>query len=178
MCQQGLGRIIGAIGRRTLLAAAAITVPLSAALADPPATPPPCTLTLSSGRPVSFDAYRGQVLYVDFWASWCGPCQLSFPFMNELQRAYGGKGLHVVAIDMDEKPADAARFLDKHPASFDIAQGSNGHCAKDFGVATMPTSYLIDRKGAIRTVHQGFRTDDAEELKGELEALISESAAQ
>jgi len=174
MCQQGLGRIIGAAGRRMLLAAAAITVPLSAALADPPA----CALTLATGQPASFNAWRGQVLYVDFWASWCGPCQLSFPFMNELQRAYGGKGLHVVAIDMDEKQADAARFLDKHPASFDIAQGSNGQCAKAFGVATMPTSYLIDRKGAIRTVHQGFRAGDADELKGKLEALIAESAAQ
>lgn len=178
MGQRGLNRDGAAIGRRMLLAAALATIPLSFGRADPPKTPPPCTLTLTNGQPVSFDAWRGQVLYVDFWASWCGPCQLSFPFMNELQRTYGGKGLHVLAVNMDEKPADAARFLDKHPASFDIAHGPDGQCAKDFGVATMPTSYLIDRKGAIRAVHQGFRAGDTDELKGKLEALIAEGPAQ
>jgi thiol-disulfide isomerase/thioredoxin len=156
-----------------LLALALISPALSPSLAD---TLPPCALTFTTGQSAGLDAYRGQVLYVDFWASWCGPCQLSFPFMNELQRAYGGKGLHVLAIDMDEKPADAARFLDRHPASFDIANGHNGQCAKDFGLATMPTSYLIDRKGTIRVVHQGFRAGDAEELKAKLEALIAEGA--
>jgi thiol-disulfide isomerase/thioredoxin len=174
--QQGLGRSAGAIGRRMLFALAAVLAPLSVCLADEPTTPPPCALTLTAGQLVSFDAYRGQVLYVDFWASWCGPCQLSFPFMNELQRAYGARGLHVLAINMDEKPADAARFLDQHPASFDIANGPNGRCAKDFGVATMPTSYLVDRKGTIRVVHKGFRAGDIDELRGKLEELIAESA--
>ena len=136
--------------------------------------PPPCALTLSTGQAVGFDQFRGQVLYIDFWASWCGPCLLSFPFMNELQSAYAGKGLHVLAINMDEKPADAARFLDQHKATFDVASGPNGKCAKDLGVATMPTSFLVDRKGAIRLVHKGFRPGDVDELKSKLDELIAE----
>ena len=178
MGQLNTGKGGKAVRRRLALAAIIGLVPIAAApAAETPA--PPCMLALNGAeQPVSLDHFRGQILYVDFWASWCGPCQLSFPFMNELQRAYGGRGLHVLAIDMDEKPADAARFLDKHPASFDIAHGSNGRCAKDFGVATMPTSYLIDRKGRVRVVHQGFRPDDTDELKGKLEALLAEGGAQ
>jgi thiol-disulfide isomerase/thioredoxin len=134
---------------------------------------PPCTLTLSTGQPVTFDAFRGQVLYVDFWASWCGPCLLSFPFMNDLQHSFGSQGLHVLAINMDEKPADAGRFLGQHPATFDVATGPNRQCAKDFGVAAMPTSFLVDRDGVVRGVHKGFRPGDVAELKVKVEELIA-----
>ena len=133
---------------------------------------PDCGVKLGAGG--GFEQFKGKVLYVDFWASWCGPCLLSFPFMNDLQHSYAGKGLHVLAINMDEKPADAARFLGQHPATFDVASGPNGKCAKDLGVATMPTSFLVDRKGAIRLVHKGFRPDDVDELKSKLDALIAE----
>jgi thiol-disulfide isomerase/thioredoxin len=172
MSQQGLSSGAKTTMRRILLVAIAVLLPLLMALAAD--APPPCVLTLSTGQSVNFDQFRGQVLYVDFWASWCGPCLLSFPFMNELQGAYGGKGLHVLAINMDEKPADAARFLDQHKATVDVASGPNGKCAKDFGVATMPTSFLVDRKGAIRLVHKGFRPDDVGELKAKLDELIAE----
>lgn len=177
MGQQGLSSGEAAVRRRMALAVIAIIFPLSVGLAAEPAAPPPCALTLSgTGQPVGFDQFRGQVLYVDFWASWCVPCLLSFPFMNELQHSYGGKGLHVLAINMDEKPADARRFLDQHPATFDVTNGPNGQCAKDFGVAAMPTSFLIDRSGTVRFVHKGFRTGDIDELKAKLEGLIAESA--
>lgn len=178
--QQALGRGEGGVRRRLLWFALALALAfpsVSAALADIPSALPPCALKLTTGQPVSFANYRGQVLYVDFWASWCAPCQSSFPFMNELQQSYGAKGLHVLAIGMDEKPADAARFLNRHPASFDVVRGPNGQCAKDFGVAAMPTSYLIDRKGTIRAVHKGFRAGDPQELRARLEELIAEGAA-
>jgi thiol-disulfide isomerase/thioredoxin len=172
MGQQGLGNGGMAVLRGILLAAGAVLLPGFAALAAD--APPPCALTLSTGQTTGFDQFRGQVLYVDFWASWCGPCLLSFPFMNDLQHAYAGKGLHVLAINMDEKPADAARFLEQHPASFDVAPGPNGKCAKDLGVATMPTSFLIGRDGTVRVVHKGFRPGDVDELKAKLDELIAE----
>jgi len=177
-------RVNGGTSARRRVVSAAIAAPFVVAMVlaggevraeDQPAAPP-CALTLSTGQPAGFDAFRGQVLYVDFWASWCAPCLLSFPFMDELQHSYGPQGLHVLAINMDEKPADARRFLDQHPAAFDVANGPNGQCAKDFGVATMPTSFLIDRNGAIRAVHKGFRPGDIPELKAKLEELIAAKA--
>jgi thiol-disulfide isomerase/thioredoxin len=172
MGQQGLSTDRTTVLQGILFAAIAALLPVPMALAAD--TPPPCALTLSTGQAVSFDQFRGQVLYVDFWASWCGPCLLSFPFMNDLQHSYAGKGLHVLAINMDEKPADATRFLDQHPATFDVASGPNGKCAKDLGVATMPTSFLIGRDGTVRVVHKGFRPGDVDELKSKLDELIAE----
>jgi thiol-disulfide isomerase/thioredoxin len=172
MCRQDLRKGGMTVWRRLTFAAIAALLPVPPALAAD--APPPCALTLSTGQATGFDQFRGQVLYIDFWASWCGPCLLSFPFMNDLQHSYAGKGLHVLAINMDEKPADAARFLEQHPATFDVASGPNGKCAKDLGVATMPTSFLVDRKGAIRLVHKGFRPGDVDELKAKLDALIAE----
>jgi thiol-disulfide isomerase/thioredoxin len=145
----------------------------SSALADDRPLPD-CTLKL--GSETGFGQFRGKVLYVDFWASWCGPCLLSFPFMNDLQNSYGPRGLQVVAVNMDEKPADAAAFLTKHPASFAVASGPNGRCATAFGVATMPTSFLVDRSGRIRDIHPGFRPGDADGLRAAIEGLLAEKS--
>ena len=133
---------------------------------------PSCSLTLAgTGQSVSLDQYRGKVLYLDFWASWCTPCLLSFPFMNQLQRS--SPGVQVLAVNMDEKPADARAFLAAHPAVFSVANGPNAKCAKDLGVATMPTSFLIDRSGIVRSIHAGFRPGDAALLRAKVEELLS-----
>ncbi len=148
---------------------------VSPALSDPL---PTCTLNLGAGQPTGFEQFRGKVLYVDFWASWCVPCLLSFPFMNDLQAAYGSRGLQVVAVNMDQRPADAEGFLAKHQAGFAVAAGPNGPCAKVLGVTAMPSSFLIDRTGNIHSRHAGFRADDAAQLRAEVEALLAEKTAQ
>jgi thiol-disulfide isomerase/thioredoxin len=135
---------------------------------------PDCTVKL--GAENGFDQFKGKVLYIDFWASWCGPCLLSFPFMNDLQNAYGPRGLQVIAVNMDERPADAAAFLAKHSAGFAVASGPNGPCAKAFGVATMPTSFLVDRNGRIRSMHAGFRPGDVDGLRASVESLLAEKS--
>lgn len=94
--------------------------------------------------------------------------------MNDLQGAFGGLGLQVLGVDMDEKADDAQRFLTEHPARFSISTGANAQCAKNFGVAAMPSSYLIDRNGAVRFVHKGFREGDAGELRAQVQQLLAE----
>jgi thiol-disulfide isomerase/thioredoxin len=116
--------------------------------------------------------FRGKALYVDFWASWCAPCALSFPFMNQMKGELGDKKLAIVAVNMDEKSADAHRFLESHPANFDVALGENAACAKAFGVSDMPSSYIIDQSGMIRFVHRGFRRDDSALLLEQVESLL------
>jgi len=139
---------------------------------------PNCTLTPVGGaRPYDIQRYRGKVLYVDFWASWCSPCAQSFPFLNSLHRELRGRGLQVLGINLDEDPADAKRFLKKYPAEFTVAFDANGRCPQDFGVQAMPSSYLVDRKGNIRHVHLGFRRGESEELRGRVEQLLAESSA-
>ena len=165
-------------------ALAALMVSSLATAADPllpaaqaPAAPA-CKLTVQGEQaPAGLDKFLGQVLYVDFWASWCGPCRQSFPFMNQLQSALGAKGLSVVAINLDEEATDAQTFLASHAASFKVVGGANQECAAAFHVEAMPSSYLIDRAGKVRYIHHGFRAGDAELLQGLAASLVAEPAA-
>ncbi|MGH8589077.1 MAG: TlpA disulfide reductase family protein [Gammaproteobacteria bacterium] len=139
---------------------------------------PNCSL-IPVGNEQSFDLhrYRGKVVYVDFWASWCSPCAQSFAFMNDLDGQFRDKGLQVLGINLDERLEDATGFLAKHPPSFTVAFDAGGRCPQDFGVQGMPSSYLVDRKGVIRHVHLGFRRGEAEKLRGLVEQLLAEGSA-
>ncbi|MEN9996400.1 MAG: Thiol-disulfide oxidoreductase ResA [Pseudomonadota bacterium] len=110
----------------------------------------------------------GQFVYIDYWASWCGPCRQSFPWMNALQAKLGPKGLKVVAVNVDAKRSDADKFLVHTPAQFTIAYDPQGLSAKSLAIKTMPTSMLVSPEGKVLFVHSGFRTEEA----GQLEAKI------
>ncbi|WP_028108326.1 TlpA family protein disulfide reductase [Ferrimonas futtsuensis] len=112
-------------------------------------------------------------VYVDFWASWCGPCRRSFPFMNQLLKDFGPKGVTVVAINLDVDKADAAKFLEQFPADFPIVYDPEFSLADAYGVGGMPSSYLI-QDGIIIQTHVGFRPKDAETTRATLENLINQ----
>ena len=123
---------------------------------------------------VTLKQFRGQLVYLDFWASWCGPCKQSFPFMNAMQRKYASRGLRVVAVNVDQAASDAERFLRTVPAEFTIAFDSEGISPKKYAIKAMPSSVLIGRDGKILSVHQGFKkTDEAGLERAILEALDS-----
>ncbi len=140
---------------------------------------PNCALTAftDSGN-ADLKQYQGGVLYVDFWASWCGPCAKSFPFLNSLHERYKGQGLHIVGVNLDENLDDAKAFLNNYPANFTVVADVSKQCAKDFAVKAMPSSYVIDRKGIVHHVHLGFKSGESEELKMLVEKLLSESVAK
>ena len=135
---------------------------------------PDCPLISTDNVAHNLKQFQGKVLYVDFWASWCGPCAKSFPFLNQLDHDLKDRGLQIIGINLDENTDDAQAFVAKYPAYFMIATGNNQQCATDFGVKGMPSSYLIDRTGHIRYSHQGFRAGEAEELKILVEQLLAE----
>ncbi len=140
---------------------------------------PDCTLASIAGEAMhQLQQYRDKVLYVDFWASWCRPCAQSFPFMNRLYRELRGQGLQILAINLDENRPDAKAFLAEHPVDFTLVADVNGQCAQAFGVTAMPSSYLVDRQGAIREVHRGFRPGDAARLRSRVEQLLAESSRE
>ena len=159
-----------------ILGVVALTCSLQTALAaEVGGAAPDCALSAIGGaQNYSLKQFRGKVLYVDFWSSWCGPCAQSFTFLNELDRDLKSQGLQVIGINLDEAGEDAKSFLEQHPASFHIVTDAAQQCAKDFGVKAMPSSYLVDRKGIIRYVHLGFRPDEAKEFRGLAEQLLAE----
>lgn len=134
-----------------------------------------CGLTTLDGKPaVELQELKGKVVYMDFWASWCPPCVKSFAFLNQLEQEMKDHDVHIIAVNLDEKVKDAQEFLTKHPANFSIVVDPSKECAKVFEVMAMPTSYIIDKKGNIRHVHQGFRPGETEGLRALVTQLASE----
>ena len=134
---------------------------------------PAIALPNAQGAIVALDKLRGQVVYVDFWASWCGPCRRSFPWMNEMQKKYGDKGLAIVAVNVDKKRADADRFLSQLPATFPVVFDEAGVSPAAFGVKGMPSSYLIDARGNVVLVERGFLDVSSAELENRIKSLLA-----
>jgi thiol-disulfide isomerase/thioredoxin len=115
---------------------------------------------------------QGKVVYVDFWASWCGPCRQSFPWMNEMQARYGGKGLQIVGVNVDAKSDDARQFLTTTPARFAIAFDPQGATPRSYGIKGMPSSVLIGPDGKVLLEHSGFREADRAELESKIQSAL------
>ena len=120
---------------------------------------------------------KGQVVLLDFWASWCAPCKQSFPVMDQLYKDNSGRGLVIVAVSVDEKSSDMEKFLKKNPVSFSVVRDAGHKLVKATDVSTMPTSFLIDRAGKVRFVHTGFQgKTTAKQYQQEVEQLLNEKA--
>ena len=124
--------------------------------------------------PISLEQYRNQVVYVDFWASWCVPCKHSFPWMNKMQERYGEDGFKVIGINVDKDKALANKFLELVPASFDIAYDPEGEVADLYSLKVMPSSYLIDRDGNLVHAHKGFKSSDGSRMEDMIRKLLKD----
>lgn len=127
---------------------------------------------LVGGAPVSLAAARGKVVYLDFWASWCAPCRTALPALEMLRREFPAEAFAVLAVNVDREPEAARRFLARSPVGYASAMDPEGLIPARFGVETMPTSYLIDRKGVIRYVHRGFERGDVAILRARIADLV------
>jgi thiol-disulfide isomerase/thioredoxin len=116
----------------------------------------------------------GKVVYVDFWASWCAPCRLSFPWMQQIYEKYREKGFEIVAVSVDKDHNAALKFLKHSKATFTIVFDSTGELAKKLQLEAMPTSIIYDRGGRLVSKHSGFREEDTERLENSLARLINE----
>ena len=130
--------------------------------------------SLANKSTASLDALKGKVVYVDFWASWCGPCRLSFPQLEKLRSELGAKGFEVFAINVDEFEKDALAFLREIPVSYQVVRDASGDTPRNWGILGMPTGFLIDRNGVVRKVHQGYRKNDGIALRLEIIELLGE----
>lgn len=121
---------------------------------------------------------RGQIVYVDFWASWCAPCLRSLPEINTLYEKYKDQGFTVVAITIDDPVEDALDFLDdlETPLAYHVVLDQTAEVMDAYGVVGMPTSFLIGRDGIIRKVHKGFRAGDTELLEQALIGVLAEQS--
>ncbi len=117
---------------------------------------------------VVLSGQNGKLVYLDFWASWCGPCRQSFPWMNSLQSRFGPQGLRVIAINVDTSIDAAKKFLADVPAQFAVAFDSRGLTPRSYAIKGMPTSMLIAPDGQVLYVHVGFRPDERAVLESKI----------
>jgi cytochrome c biogenesis protein CcmG/thiol:disulfide interchange protein DsbE len=132
-----------------------------------------CPLARASDLDLS--AYRGKVVYVDFWASWCAPCRESFPWLDGLVREYASKNLVVIGVNVDKDRDRAERFLNETPADFPIVYDPHGDLAAAYKVAGMPSAILIDRAGHVRFQHAGFSAKQKGLYEEQLQTLLAEA---
>jgi thiol-disulfide isomerase/thioredoxin len=151
---------------------ATIAVPVSARAPARAAAAPSFTLPARSGS-LSLDSLRGHVVYLDFWASWCGPCRASFPWMAGLAQRYKAKGLRIVAVNLDKDRSLADDFLSRYPAAFDIAFDPSGRTAEAYKVAAMPTSFVIGKDGAVVLRHAGFEPRRTAEVEKSIQEALA-----
>jgi peroxiredoxin len=129
---------------------------------------------LGSDRKVSLSDHRGKVVYLDFWASWCDPCQAALPEIEKLRAQFPAKDFQVLAVNVDQSADKARKFLRKHPVGYPSLADPKGRVPRMFGLETMPTSYVIDRKGVIRYVHKGYREGDMQEIRARIAKLVAQ----
>ncbi len=121
---------------------------------------------------VDLERRKGNVVVVDFWASWCVPCRRSFPWLNEMQAKYRDQGLVIIGVNVDSQRADADKFLAEVPARFEIVYDHEGKLPASFGVTAMPSSFIFDRKGELATKHLGFQNARRAEYEAVLQELL------
>lgn len=122
---------------------------------------------------VCLDSLRGHVVYLDFWASWCGPCRASVPWMSTLARRYRERGVEVVGVNLDKDRALAMAMLAEHPAAFTVAFDPLGAVAAAYQVRVMPTSFVIAKDGTVRVRHAGFVPRDTTWLQQQIEEALN-----
>lgn len=135
-----------------------------------------CPILPANAEPLDMNAYRGKVVLLDFWASWCNPCRKSFPWMNAIAETMGPKGLVVIAVNVDHNRELADAFLQNNHAEFKIVYDPSGKIAKQYAFRDMPTSFLIGKDGRVRYLHSGFFPERESQYYADIVSLLDQKA--
>lgn len=126
---------------------------------------------------LALSEYRGKVVVVDFWASWCAPCRRSLPWLDAMQRQYADEGLVVIGVNEDKAREDAEAFLGDVPVGFRIVLDLDGEIARQYELVAMPSTYVFGRDGELVARHLGFKVAKQHEYEALLRNVLDDSAA-
>jgi thiol-disulfide isomerase/thioredoxin len=162
---------------------AAILTPLAATLllalpasgAGPASGPAPqFSLDARGGSKISLAQYKGQVVMLNFWASWCGPCRQEMPLLENIYKKYNKMGFTLIGVNVEPDSKAAEGFLKATPVSFPVIYDKDSTVSKAYDVSGMPSTVIIDRKGNIRVLHRGYKPGDENEYLDSVRSLIRE----
>jgi peroxiredoxin len=155
-----------------ILAIGTVLTPVVRAAAPAPA--PDFTLPARDGGNVRLSDLRGQVVMINFWATWCGPCRQEMPLLQQIQAKYEPLGFTLVGINVEPDSAAAVTWLKQVSVSFPILFDQKNVVAEQFGVQGMPSSVFVDRAGNVRYVHRGYQPGDEAKYADMVRSLAKE----
>ncbi len=163
---------IGRIFRGVLLAGVLVT---SLSLAGDGSGPAPdFNLGARGGKNLALSQLRGQVVMINFWATWCGPCRQEMPLLEQMYKKYQAMGFTLLGVNVEPDPSGAENWLKETPVSFPILFDRENRVSKLYNVSGMPSSVLIDRKGNVRYLHRGYKPGDENTYLNHIRALVKE----
>lgn len=135
---------------------------------------PDFTLKSNTGKNLRLSDFRGQVVMLNFWASWCGPCRQEMPILDQLHLRYAKLGFTMLGVNVEEDSSKANAYLKDIPVSFPILYDTANQTSKLYNVSAMPTTVIIDRNGNMRFIHHGYKPGYEKDYKKQIKALIRE----
>jgi peroxiredoxin len=153
---------------------AALVIALPAVAADPSGPAPQFSLASKGGGTVNLSQYKGQVVMLNFWASWCGPCRQEMPLLEDIYKKYNKLGFTMVGVNVEPDSKAADDWLKATPVTFPVAYDKDSKVSRLYDVSGMPSTVIIDRKGNLRFLHHGYKPGDEGEYINSIRALIRE----
>ncbi|MGX5201397.1 TlpA family protein disulfide reductase [Aliikangiella sp. IMCC44632] len=142
--------------------------------ADTKIPAPDFTLNSNSGKNLRLSDFRGQVVLLNFWASWCGPCRQEMPILNDLHNKYSPLGFAVLGVNVDADSSKAIGYLKDTPVDFPVLYDPESKVSEMYSVSAMPSTAIIDRDGNVRMVHPGYKSGDEDKYKAQIKKLMRE----
>jgi len=169
-----LPRLLGSL----VVASALMAMPVVTGSAAGGAAVPAAGFSLASrtGEPVSLAGLKGQVVLINFWATWCGPCRKEMPLLEQIQKKYAPLGFTMLGVNVEEDTRLMDAFLKDVPVTFPILLDPANGVSKLYNVAAMPSTVIVDRKGNVRFIHQGYKPGDESKYQDMIRQLIREKA--
>jgi thiol-disulfide isomerase/thioredoxin len=165
---------IAAICAGAVAAALLAAVPASGAGPSSNGPAPQFTLDSRGGPKISLAQYKGQVVMLNFWASWCGPCRQEMPLLENIYKKYNKLGFTLIGVNVEPDSKEAEGFLKQTPVSFPVIYDKDSAVSKAYDVQGMPSTVIIDRKGNIRVLHRGYKPGDENEYLDSIRTLVRE----
>ena len=167
---------IAAIFTGAIATALLLTVPASGAGSSSSGPAPQFSLESRGGPKISLAQYKGQVVMLNFWASWCGPCRQEMPLLENIYKKYNKMGFTLIGVNVEPDSKEAEGFLKQlqNPVSFPVIYDKDSTVSKAYDVQGMPSTVIIDRKGNIRVLHRGYKPGDENEYLDSIRSLVRE----
>ena len=156
------------------MTAAIVLIASAVAAGIEPSSAPDFTLKSQEGENIRLSEYRGEVVLINFWASWCGPCRQEMPVLSELHDKYRALGFTVLGVNVETDTRKAKKLLQELPVSFPVVFDSDSVVSKQYDVIAMPSTVLVDRNGTMRYLHRGYKPGLEDVYRQQVRELVRE----